>query len=124
MPQSLDHILHRAVAEIISEAGLRARLASGRSLRLKMGFDPSRPLLTIGNAVGIRKLRQFQELGHQVVPIDHIIGSEGRYADFDRRISEAEKRWMTSRLCGLLSRSNSRYRIGIPALIAHEPPFM
>ena len=69
MSHSLDYILHRGIAEIISESGLRARLQSGRPLRLKMGFDPSRPLLTVGNAVGIRKLRQFQELGHQVVLI-------------------------------------------------------
>jgi tyrosyl-tRNA synthetase len=69
MPFSLDYILHRAVAEIITEVGLTERLQSGRPLRLKMGFDPSRPYLTIGNAVGIRKLRQFQELGHQVVLI-------------------------------------------------------
>ncbi|MCC7162235.1 MAG: tyrosine--tRNA ligase [Anaerolineae bacterium] len=66
---SLDQILSRGVAEIISEAGLRARIAEGKPLRLKMGFDPSRPLLTIGNMVGIRKLRQFQELGHHVILI-------------------------------------------------------
>jgi tyrosyl-tRNA synthetase len=44
-------------------------MASSRPLRLKMGFDPSRPYLHLGHAVGIRKLRQFQELGHQVVLI-------------------------------------------------------
>jgi len=66
---SLDHILKRAVAEIISEASLRKRLLSGKSLRLKMGFDPSKPDLHIGHTVGLRKLRQFQELGHTVVLI-------------------------------------------------------
>ena len=69
MPHTLDYVLHRGIAEIISESSLRERLQGGRPLRLKMGFDPSRPLLTLGNAVGIRKLRQFQELGHQVVLI-------------------------------------------------------
>ena len=69
MPNTLDYILHRAVAEIITEQGLRQRLDSGRPLRLKMGFDPSRPFLHVGHAVGIRKLRQFQELGHQVILI-------------------------------------------------------
>ncbi len=69
MPLSLDQILSRGVAEIITEAGLRARLAENKPLRLKMGFDPSRPLLTIGNMVGIRKLRQFQELGHHIILI-------------------------------------------------------
>jgi tyrosyl-tRNA synthetase len=67
MPYPLDYILRRGVAEIISESSLLAKLQVGRPLRLKMGFDPSRPLLTVGNAVGIRKLRQFQELGHQVI---------------------------------------------------------
>lgn len=67
MSLSLNEVLARGVAEIITEAGLRARIAEGKPLRLKMGFDPSRPLLTIGNMVGIRKLRQFQELGHRIV---------------------------------------------------------
>ncbi len=66
---SLDYILKRAVAEIISEAGLRARLNAGKPLRLKMGFDPSKPDLHIGHAVGMRKLRQLQDLGHTVVLI-------------------------------------------------------
>lgn len=67
MSLSLDHVLSRGVAEIISETGMRERLAAGKPLRLKMGFDPSKPFLHIGHAVGIRKLRQFQELGHRVV---------------------------------------------------------
>ncbi|MDE3088977.1 MAG: tyrosine--tRNA ligase [Chloroflexota bacterium] len=66
---SLDFILKRAVAEIISEAGLRARLKTDKPLRLKMGFDPSKPDLHVGHAVGMRKLRQFQDLGHTVVLI-------------------------------------------------------
>lgn len=66
---SIDYILKRGVAEIISEAGLRARLNSGKPLRLKMGFDPSKPDLHLGHAVGMRKLRQLQDLGHTVVLI-------------------------------------------------------
>jgi tyrosyl-tRNA synthetase len=66
---SIDYILKRGVAEIISETGLRARLNSGKTLRLKMGFDPSKPDLHLGHAVGMRKLRQLQELGHTVVLI-------------------------------------------------------
>ena len=48
---------------------LRERLAEGKPLRLKMGFDPSRPDLHIGYAVALRKLRQLQELGHVVILI-------------------------------------------------------
>jgi len=65
----LRWILRRAVAETIPEDEFVAALSSGRCLRLKMGFDPSAPDLTLGHAVGLRKLRQLQELGHQVVVI-------------------------------------------------------
>lgn len=65
----LDYILKRAVSEIISESELRNLLASGKILRLKEGFDPSSPDIHLGHMVGLRKLRQFQELGHQVVLI-------------------------------------------------------
>ncbi len=66
---SIDYILTRGVAEIISEPSLRERLKSSKSLRLKMGFDPSKPDLHVGHAVGMRKLRQLQDLGHTVVLI-------------------------------------------------------
>lgn len=65
----LDYILKRAVSEIISESELRNLLASGKKLRLKEGFDPSSPDIHLGHVVGLRKLRQLQELGHQVVLI-------------------------------------------------------
>jgi tyrosyl-tRNA synthetase len=66
---NIDELLSRGVAEVIVEAELRAKLENGRKLRLKQGFDPSRPNMTIGNAVGLRKLRKFQDLGHEVVLI-------------------------------------------------------
>ena len=65
----LDTLLHRGVAEIIREEELRALLASGRPLRLKMGFDPTAPHVHLGWAVGLRKLRRFQEMGHKVILI-------------------------------------------------------
>ncbi len=48
------------------EGELRERLAEGRPLRVYCGFDPTATELTLGNAVPMRKLRQFQELGHEV----------------------------------------------------------
>ena len=57
------------MSEIIVEPEFRALLDSGRPLRLKMGFDPSAPDIHVGHAVGLRKLRQLQELGHKVVLI-------------------------------------------------------
>src|SRR4030043_730423 len=62
-------LLRRGVAEIITEAELLRLLNSGRILNLKQGFDPSAPDIHLGHVVGLRKLRQFQELGHQVVLI-------------------------------------------------------
>ncbi|MFW6118605.1 MAG: tyrosine--tRNA ligase [Chloroflexota bacterium] len=62
-------ILKRGVAEIITEAELLKLLDSGKILTLKQGFDPSAPDIHLGHVVGLRKLRQFQELGHKVILI-------------------------------------------------------
>ncbi len=61
-----DTILKRGVAEVITEAELLKLLNSKRTLTLKQGFDPSAPDIHLGHVVGLRKLRQFQELGHKV----------------------------------------------------------
>ena len=68
-PETLDTIVNRGVSEIISREEFVRLLNSGRPLRLKMGFDPSRPDIHLGHVVGLRKLRQLQELGHQVILI-------------------------------------------------------
>jgi tyrosyl-tRNA synthetase len=69
MVSGFSHLLKRGVAEIIVQQEFERLLESGRRLRLKQGFDPSRPDIHLGHVVGLRKLRQFQELGHQVVLI-------------------------------------------------------
>ncbi len=69
MKQKLSSLLRRGVAEIIVEEELVRLLESGRKLCLKQGFDPSYPDIHLGHVVGLRKLRQFQELGHQVILI-------------------------------------------------------
>ena len=68
-PMQRDFLLHRGVAEIIPESEFIASLDSGMPVRLKEGFDPSSPDIHLGHMVGLRKLRQFQDLGHQVVLI-------------------------------------------------------
>ena len=68
-PRLLHRLTKRGVAEIIPEAEFVRRLEEGRPLRLKMGFDPSRPDLHLGHVVGLRKLRQLQDLGHELVLI-------------------------------------------------------
>tara|TARA_A100001391_G_C5056122_1_gene274766 strand:- start:186 stop:1406 length:1221 start_codon:yes stop_codon:yes gene_type:complete len=60
-------LIRRGADEIIQEDELRARLESGRPLRVKAGFDPTAPDLHLGHTVLINKLRHFQDLGHQVI---------------------------------------------------------
>ena len=67
--KTLDKILHRGVSEIIVEEEFVELLQAGKPLRLKMGFDPSSSDIHLGHTVGLRKLRQLQDLGHQVVLI-------------------------------------------------------
>ena len=68
-PQDLESVITRGVSEIISRDEFIRMLQSGKKLRLKMGFDPSRPDIHLGHVVGLRKLRQLQDLGHHVVLI-------------------------------------------------------
>ena len=67
--ETLDTIVNRGVSDIISRDAFIHLLQSGRPLRLKMGFDPSRPDIHLGHTVGLRKLRQLQDIGHQVILI-------------------------------------------------------
>ncbi|WP_448378530.1 tyrosine--tRNA ligase [Fervidobacterium sp.] len=68
-PEEQLKILKRNCIDLVSEEELLERLKSGRPLRVKLGVDPSRPDLHLGHAVVLRKLKQFQDLGHQVVLI-------------------------------------------------------
>ncbi|MEA1890485.1 MAG: tyrosine--tRNA ligase [Pseudomonadota bacterium] len=60
-------LIQRGADEIIPEEGLIERLKTGRSLRIKAGFDPTAPDLHLGHTVLINKLHQFQQLGHEVL---------------------------------------------------------
>ena len=59
--------LARGTDEVLPEDGLKAKLAKGRTLIIKAGFDPTAPDLHIGHTVLINKMRQFQEFGHEIV---------------------------------------------------------
>src|SRR2546428_13569996 len=63
--------LRKGMAEIIREEDLRERMVeaakTGRSLRVKAGFDPTAPDLHLGHTVLLRKMRHFQDLGHTVI---------------------------------------------------------
>ena len=67
--EALRTVMDRGVAEIIDANEFRKLLEQDKPLRLKMGFDPSSKDIHLGHVVGLRKLRQLQELGHRVVLI-------------------------------------------------------
>jgi tyrosyl-tRNA synthetase len=60
-------LIARGADEIIKKEDLEARLKTGRPLRIKAGFDPTAPDLHLGHTVLLNKMRQFQDLGHQVI---------------------------------------------------------
>ena len=60
-------LIGRGADEIIKREDLEARLKAGRPLRIKAGFDPTAPDLHLGHTVLLNKMRQFQDLGHQVI---------------------------------------------------------
>jgi tyrosyl-tRNA synthetase len=68
-PDEALAFLKKGAAQIISEAELREKLALGRPLRVKLGVDPTTADIHLGHAVVLRKLRQFQDVGHQAVLI-------------------------------------------------------
>lgn len=65
--QKIEEIITRGVDEVIEKESLKKKLESGKQLRIKLGIDPTGSQLHIGHAVPLRKLKQFQDLGHQVI---------------------------------------------------------
>ncbi|PIQ36354.1 MAG: tyrosine--tRNA ligase, partial [Lysobacterales bacterium CG17_big_fil_post_rev_8_21_14_2_50_64_11] len=60
-------LIARGAESIVKPEELQQRLATGRPLRVKAGFDPTAPDLHLGHTVLLNKMRQFQDLGHQVI---------------------------------------------------------
>lgn len=65
--QKIKDILTRGVEDVIVKEHLEFQLKSGKQLRVKFGIDPTAPDIHLGHTVILRKLKQFQELGHQIV---------------------------------------------------------
>ncbi|MDB5259913.1 MAG: tyrS [Candidatus Nomurabacteria bacterium] len=88
----IDELLSRGVEDVIVKEELKKELLSGKVLRIKLGVDPTGPKIHLGRAIPIRKLREFQKLGHQVV---FIVG------DFTAQVGDAsdksDKRPMLAR---------------------------
>jgi tyrosyl-tRNA synthetase len=83
--------LASGTVDLIPEGALEEKLATGRTLRVKLGVDPSRPDLTLGHAVVLNKLRQFQDAGHVAVLI---------VGDFTARIGDPSGRSETRPMLG------------------------
>src|SRR3712207_9064275 len=86
--------LEQGAAQVISSEELRAKLSLGRPLRIKLGVDPTTPDLHLGHAIVLRKLRQFQDLGHEAILIigdfTAMIGDRSE----ERRVGkECRSRW-------------------------------
>jgi len=81
--QKIKEVLTRKVEEVISKTHLKKRLKTGEKLRVKFGIDPTSAELHLGHSIPLWKLRQFQELGHQVI---FLIG------DFTARIGDPSAR--------------------------------
>ncbi len=90
--EKINSILSKGVEDLIIEEEFKKDLQSGRQLRIKFGIDPTGPKIHLGRAIPIRKLREFQKMGHQIVLI---IG------DFTAQIGDAsdksDKRPMLTR---------------------------
>src|SRR5690349_14394832 len=70
MAFDIDHhlaVFRRGADDLLVESELRAKLARGKPLNIKEGFDPTRPDLHLGHTVQFNKLRQLQDLGHHIV---------------------------------------------------------
>jgi len=77
--QKISEVLTRGVEEAIVKENLKKRLESGKKLRIKLGIDPTGSVLHLGHAVVLKKLKDFQDLGHKVI---FLIG------DFTARIGD------------------------------------
>lgn len=67
--EKIEEILTRGVEDIFIKEDLNSQLSSGKKLRIKLGIDPTSPFIHLGRAITLRKLKAFQDLGHQAVLI-------------------------------------------------------
>jgi len=68
-PEKIAELLNRGVSEVIDQKDLESRLQSGEKLRIKLGIDPTSPNIHLGRSIPLLKLKDFQDLGHQIVLI-------------------------------------------------------
>lgn len=66
-PEAVDEFLTRGVEDVFVKDDIRKKLLSGNQLRIKLGVDPTSSHIHLGRAIPLRKLRQLQDMGHQVI---------------------------------------------------------
>ena len=88
---SIGAVLTRRTVEVVVRSELEARLRSGERLRVKFGVDPTGPQLHLGHAVQLRKLREFQELGHTICLV---------VGDFTAQIGDASDKTAMRQMLG------------------------
>lgn len=90
----IEEFLSRGVEEVINKERLEKKLKSGVKLRAKFGIDPTSPDLHLGHLIPLKKLRQFQELGHQVIfligDFTAMVGDPSARLNKRRPLSEGE----------------------------------
>ncbi len=99
--------LLRYTDKAVPEGELESKLALGRPLRVKLGLDPTAPAVTLGWAVVLRKLRQFQDLGHTAVLI---VGDFTAQVGDPSERSATRKRLMAAEVSGYAERLLSQFR--------------
>ncbi len=91
--KKIEELLTRGVEEVIVKEDLEKKLKSGKKLRVKLGIDPTSPNIHLGRSIPLLKLRDFQELGHQVVfIIGDFTGVIGDTSDKDSERPMLEKK--------------------------------
>lgn len=92
--QTQLEIIKRGAVDVLPEEELIAKLKRGRPLRVKAGFDPTAPDLHLGHTVLIQKMKQFQELGHEVIfligDFTGMIGDPTGKSETRKQLSRAE----------------------------------
>jgi tyrosyl-tRNA synthetase len=117
-PQKIEELLRRGVSEVIHTESLQKKLQSGRKLRVKLGIDPTSPHIHIGRSIPILKLRDFQELGHQIIFIvgdfTGVIGDtsdkESERPMLTREIIEENTRTYEKQVAKILDMDNVEFR--------------
>jgi tyrosyl-tRNA synthetase len=95
-PEESLALIKRGTVEIIPETELLEKFKTGKKLKIKAGFDPTAPDLHIGPAVLLRKMRHFQDLGHEVNfllgDFTAMIGDPTGKSETRKRLSKEEDR--------------------------------